>query len=61
MSDFVLEYLASIGDSRKVLVDPQARYFSTLVDDRALVPLDIAKPGTLDFRTWHAQRSQAAA
>jgi len=61
MSDFVTEYLASIGDSRKVLVDPQARYFGTLVDDRALVPLGTAKLGTLDFRTWHAQRSQAAA
>ncbi|MBW9054532.1 SDR family oxidoreductase [Rhizobium mesosinicum] len=61
MSDFVTEYLASIGDTRKVLVDPQARYFGTLVDDRALVPLGTAKLGTLDFRTWHSRRSQAAA
>jgi len=61
MSDFVSEYLASIGDTRKVLVDPQARYFGTLVDDRALVPLGTAKLGKLDFRTWQSRRAKAAA
>lgn len=61
MSDFVSEYLASIGDARKVVADPQARYFGTLVDDRALVPQGTANLGKLEFRKWHSQRSQAAA
>lgn len=61
MSDFISEYLAAVGDSRKVVADPDAKYFGSRVDDQSLVPLGPAKLGKLDFRTWNAQQSQAAA
>lgn len=61
MSDFISEYLAAVGDSRKVVADPDAKYFGTRVDDQALVPLGSAKLGKLDFRTWNAKHPQAAA
>ncbi|KQV82058.1 SDR family oxidoreductase [Rhizobium sp. Root1220] len=61
MSDFVKEYLAATHDARNVVVDKQARYFGSLVDDQSLVPLGAAKLGKLDMKTWFARRSQAAA
>jgi len=61
MSDFVIEYLAATGDTRKVLADPQARYFGALVDDRALVPFGSASLGKIDFKAWHTKQSKAAA
>jgi uncharacterized protein YbjT (DUF2867 family) len=61
LSDFVKGYLTAIGDKRTVVVDPQARYFGSLVDDQSLVPLGPAKLGKLDVKTWFAQRPQAAA
>jgi len=61
MSDFVKGYLTATGDKRTVVVDGQARYFGSLVDDQSLVPLGPAKLGKLDVKTWFAQRPQAAA
>ncbi|MCY1527410.1 hypothetical protein D9M68_624770 [compost metagenome] len=61
MSEFISEYLAAVGDGRKVVADPDAKYFGTRVDDQSLVPLGSAKLGQLDFRTWKAQQPQAAA
>ncbi|WP_065375135.1 SDR family oxidoreductase [Ensifer adhaerens] len=61
MSEFISEYLAAVGDGRKVVADPDAKYFGTRVDDQSLVPLGSAKLGQLDFRTWNAQQPQAAA
>lgn len=61
LGDFVKGYLTAVGDKRTVVVDPQARYFGALVDDKSLVPLGSAKLGKLDVKTWLEQRKQAAA
>ena len=54
LSDFLSNYLVAAGDARTVIVDPQARYFGSLVDDQSLVPLGAAKLGKVDFKTWYA-------
>ncbi|CAN7743987.1 SDR family oxidoreductase [Rhizobium sp. LjRoot258] len=61
MSDFLTGYLAATHDARTVVVDKEARYFGSLVDDQSLVPLGTAKLGRLDVKTWFAQRAKAAA
>ncbi len=52
MADFVDQYLAAKGDNRKVIADPQARYFGSLVDDKALVPHGEARLGKITLRQW---------
>lgn len=61
MSAFVTGFLAAAGDARTVVVDKEARYFGSLVDDQSLVPLGTAKLGRLDVKTWFARRAKAAA
>ena len=61
MSDFIKGYLTAIGDARTVIVDPQARYFGSLVDDESLVPLESAEVGKPDVKTWFARGLQATA
>ncbi|EPE94158.1 SDR family oxidoreductase [Rhizobium grahamii] len=61
MSDFLKGYLSAVQDERTVVVDKEARYFGSVVDDQSLVPLGTAKLGNLDVKTWFARRSQAAA
>ncbi|MDP9812206.1 uncharacterized protein YbjT (DUF2867 family) [Rhizobium tibeticum] len=56
MSDILSHYLAAVGDARKVVADPTAKYFGGVVDDESLVPLGPAKLGQLDFDTWFAKR-----
>jgi uncharacterized protein YbjT (DUF2867 family) len=38
MAEFVGEALAASGDARRVVADPQARYFGTALDDLGLTP-----------------------
>jgi uncharacterized protein YbjT (DUF2867 family) len=61
MSDFLAGYLAATRDARTVVVDKDARYFGSLVDEQSLVPLGPAKLGKLDIKTWFRQRTQTAA
>ena len=58
--EFVARYLKAIGDPRKVLSDPEARYFGGRVEERSLVPLGVARLGRIGFDEW-LRRSQAAA
>lgn len=48
----VRESMAASGDAREVLVDPQARYFGSLVEERALVADPTARLGSLRFAEW---------
>lgn len=57
MSDFVSQYLAAAGDARKVVADPAAEYFGSLVDDKSLVPLGTFKQGAIDFAAWLSSRT----
>jgi uncharacterized protein YbjT (DUF2867 family) len=59
-NEFVARYLKAIGDPRKVVGDPEARYFGGRVEERSLVPLGEARLGYIGFDEW-LRRSQAAA
>jgi uncharacterized protein YbjT (DUF2867 family) len=59
-NEFVARYLKAIGDPRKVVSDPEARYYGGRVEERSLVPLGEARLGHIGFDEW-LRRSQAAA
>jgi uncharacterized protein YbjT (DUF2867 family) len=57
-NEIVARYLNAIGDPRKVVSDPEARYFGDRVEERSLVPLGEARLGRIGFDEW-LRRSQA--
>src|SRR5499433_3410351 len=59
-NEFVARYLKAIGDPRKVVSDPEARYFGGRVEERSLVPLDEARLGRIGLDEW-LRRSQTRA
>jgi uncharacterized protein YbjT (DUF2867 family) len=56
-SEIVARYLKAVGDRRKVVSDPEARYFGSRVEERSLVPLGEARLGRIGFDEW-LRRSQ---
>jgi uncharacterized protein YbjT (DUF2867 family) len=52
IADFVGRYLAATGDKRKVVADPQARYFGAALDDRGLNPGDNPRVGPTRLEDW---------
>jgi uncharacterized protein YbjT (DUF2867 family) len=52
MDQFAKEYLTMKQDKRRVVGDPQALYFGTVIDDRSLVPDDGARTGSLRYADW---------
>ncbi|PSL23373.1 SDR family oxidoreductase [Chitinophaga ginsengisoli] len=52
MAEFVGQYLKAKGDSRKVVADPQAPYFGSLIDGRSLVPLGEVRLGKITLKQW---------
>ena len=59
-NEFVARYLQAVGDPRKVVSDPEARYYGGRVEERSLVPLGEARLGRIGFDEW-LRRSQAGA
>jgi uncharacterized protein YbjT (DUF2867 family) len=59
-NEFVARYLKAVGDPRKVVSDPEARYWGGRLEERSLVPLGEARLGRIGFDEW-LRRSQAAA
>jgi uncharacterized protein YbjT (DUF2867 family) len=59
-NEIVARYLQAVGDPRKVVSDPEARYYGSRVEERSLVPLGEARLGRITFDEW-LRRSQAAA
>jgi uncharacterized protein YbjT (DUF2867 family) len=59
-NEIVARYLKAAGDPRKVVSDPEARYFGGRVEERSLVPLGEARLGRITLDEW-LRRSQAAA
>ena len=51
-NEFVARYLKAIADPRKVVSDPEARYFGGRVEERSLVPLGDARLGRIGFDEW---------
>ena len=59
-NEFVARYLKAVGDPRKVVSDPEARYYGGRVEERSLVPLGEARLGHITFDEWlHRKRSAA--
>jgi uncharacterized protein YbjT (DUF2867 family) len=59
-NEFVARYLKAVGDTRKVMSDPEAPYYGSRIEERSLVPLGEARLGRIGFDEW-LRRSQAAA
>ncbi len=59
-NEIVARYLKAVGDPRKVVRDPEARYWGGRVEERSLVPLGEARLGRIGMDEW-LRRSQAAA
>ncbi len=59
-NEFVARYLKAVGDPRKVVSDPEARYFGGRVAEQSLVPLGEAQLGGISLDEW-LRRSQARA
>ena len=57
-NEIVARYLKAVGDPRKVVSDPEARYFGGRVEERSLVPLGEARLGRIGLDEW-LRRSQA--
>ncbi|AMV36891.1 SDR family oxidoreductase [Planctomyces sp. SH-PL62] len=52
IADFVGRFLAAKGDGRKVVADPQARYFGAALDGRGLNPESSPIVGSTRFEDW---------
>ena len=59
-NEFIARYLKAVGDPRKVVSDPEARYFGGRVEERSLVPLGEARLGRIGLDEW-LRRSPAKA
>jgi uncharacterized protein YbjT (DUF2867 family) len=57
--EIVARYLKAVGDPRRVVRDPEARYWGGRVDDRSLVPLGEARLGRIGLDEWLRRRPQA--
>jgi uncharacterized protein YbjT (DUF2867 family) len=59
-NEIVARYLKAVGDTRRVVSDPEALYFGGRVEEFSLVPLGESRLGRIGFDEW-LRRSQAAA
>lgn len=46
------QFLSATGDARKVVTDPNARYYGIEVNDQSLVPGDNPRLGSMRFAEW---------
>ena len=60
LDEMIARYLDAVGDPRKVVRDPEARYSGGRVEERSLVPLGEARLGRIDLDEW-LRRSRARA
>jgi uncharacterized protein YbjT (DUF2867 family) len=61
LDDVVRQGLAAWKDPRRVVADPNARYYGIQVQERTLVPDEGAKLGKIRFEDWLAQPGVKAA
>lgn len=59
--EIVARFLKATGDPRRVVRDPEARYFGGRVDDRSLVPLGDARLGRIGLDQWLRDRASGRA
>jgi uncharacterized protein YbjT (DUF2867 family) len=53
--ELIRQGLAAYNDPRKVVADPQARYFGAQLAERSLVPRGAARLGDIRFEEWLGQ------
>jgi uncharacterized protein YbjT (DUF2867 family) len=53
--EFIQQALTAKGDPRKVVADPEARYFGAELEERSLVPENAEHLGEIRFSEWLAQ------
>jgi uncharacterized protein YbjT (DUF2867 family) len=58
--EIIARYLRAVGDGRKVVRDPEAKYFGGRVEEQSLVPLGEARLGRIGLDEW-IRRSRAKA
>jgi uncharacterized protein YbjT (DUF2867 family) len=51
-SEIVARYLKTVDDPRKVVRDPEARYFGGRLEETSLVPAGDARTGSIDLDEW---------
>jgi uncharacterized protein YbjT (DUF2867 family) len=54
-AEIVARYLRSIGDTRAVVTDRDARYYGGRVEEKSLVPLGPARLGRISLDQWLAR------
>ncbi|MBP1886057.1 SDR family oxidoreductase [Sinorhizobium mexicanum] len=52
LSDLIGRYLKKMNDPRKVVADPEARYFGARIDDNSLVSDKSPRLGRVTFEQW---------
>jgi uncharacterized protein YbjT (DUF2867 family) len=55
LDELIRQGLKAWKDPRKVVADPEARYFGALLSERTLVPDDGALLGGIHFESWLSQ------
>lgn len=55
LTELIRKGLIARGDPRRVVSDPEARYFGARLSERLLLPDDDARPGSTRFEAWLAQ------
>ncbi|MCO5414725.1 SDR family oxidoreductase [Ralstonia mojiangensis] len=58
-AQIIARYLKSIGDTRPVVTDPNARYYGGLVEELSLVPLGDARIGRISLDQWLAAQAKS--
>ncbi len=52
LNEIVAQFLSAVGDPRKVVKDPEARYFGGRLEETSLVPSREARIGRLNLEDW---------
>jgi uncharacterized protein YbjT (DUF2867 family) len=59
MSDMVEKYLRARGDARRVVADPNALYFGSVLREDTMVPTSGSMLGGITFEDWLGDRAQS--
>jgi uncharacterized protein YbjT (DUF2867 family) len=59
--DFIRQQLEALNDQRKVIADPDAKYFGTELSERSIVPDEGAQLGETRFEDWLRQPANQVA
>jgi uncharacterized protein YbjT (DUF2867 family) len=59
-NEIAARYLKAVDDPRKVVKDPEARYFGGRLEEKSLVPLGEARLGHLNLEEWLSRSRKRA-